>query len=545
MRRVLPAPARHRSRSTASLVVVAVALLGCDADDPETDPAPEDAGVTDPAEPDDEVASDAPAADGDVSVDGAFVADADCFGIESTGLEDDEVACGMVTVPLDHADPDGDTIELAVATLEGDGRYDEPVLILGGGPGQATVEATLTEPVLRQLYAADGRDIVLLDQRGVGASIPELRCSAFDDQALDHAPDEADVLAAITTCRDELTGEGIDLDAFNHVNNALDVDAVRRALGHEQVVLRGTSYGTHLGLHAASLNPDGVLALVLSSPADPSDNYIQTSAAGFQAAFDRVTEACNLDERCAEQVGDLGEAIDAVVDRLDADPEEVTAEPPAGGEEVTRTFTPEIFTSAVFLTFYLPDGGFGLPSLVGSANDGDLEPIAGLYAAIEQEFAAIPQGMNFSMVCSGEGALFDAEQARADLTSPTLEAFWFEQAGIARERSSEVCDAWDVQPAFDPSEFEFATEVPTLLFTGELDHVTPPSLGAQVAEALPRSHLVEVPSLAHSPLEGLDALLDGCGRQIVVAFLDDPDNPPDTTCMGQLPSLEAIGRFLP
>ncbi len=475
----------------------------------------------------------------------AFAEDPDCFGIELEDLDADDVACGTVTVPLHHDDPEGESITLAVATLLDADASDEPILVLGGGPGEVVIEPALSDPMARQRYASPGREVILLDQRGVGSSDPELDCDAFATLAEIDVPSEQDQRDASTACRDELIDRGMDLDAFDHVNNARDVDLVRRALDHDELVLRGTSYGTHLALHAAALAPDGFSALVLSSPADPTDNYLETMAGGFQSALDRLDDVCAADERCTDQVGGIHEAIDAVAEQLTDEPEEVTATPVTGGEPVTRTYTPEAFVGAVFATFYLPDGGLGLPSLLAAARQGDLEPLATIAVTMEEGFADIPQGMNLAMICSGEGAFFDADTASEDLTADALIEHWYDVPAAGRSDTTELCQLWDLEPAFDPAQLALADDIPTLLFTGEVDHVTPPALGEQLYEQLSASQLIEVRALAHGPLEGLDVFADGCGSDIIAEFLDDPDSEPDTSCTRQIPSLDTIGQFLP
>jgi len=509
-----PATGRRLRRIVAPLVAMVALVAACD-DDP------------------DEEAVD------------AFTQDPDCFGIELVELEEDEVRCGTVTVPLHHEDPDGETITLAVATLLDEDAGDEPVLVLGGGPGEVVVETALTEPVVQQLYALQGREVILLDQRGVGSSDPELSCEAFEDEDFTELPDADEQRERFLSCREELVDRDIDLDAFDHVNNARDVDLVRRALGHDQLVLRGGSYGTHLALHAAALAPDAFSALVLSSPVDPTDNYLEAGAAGFQTALDRLDAGCQQAERCAEELGDINEAIAEVTDRLTDEPEEVTAEPLTGGEPFTRTYTGELFLSSVFTALYAADGALALPGMLIAAREGDLEPLTGLVAAIEEQFDGIPMGMYASMVCSGEAAHFDAEVAAGGLTTPVLEEGWFDQLGIGGRDTNQLCELWDVEPSFDPGGFELATDVPTLIVTGEVDHVTPPVLGEQVHEQLDNSQLVEARSLAHGPLEGLNAVVAGCGSSIITAFLDDPDSEPDTTCANQIPPLDGIGMFLP
>ena len=483
----------------------------------------------------------------------AFVPDEDCFGLDVVDLDEEEVRCGRIEVPLDHAEPDGAQIDLAVAILwpdrggaDSEGEVPRPLLVLGGGPGEAMVESALTEPMVQALHDT-GRETILVDQRGAGLSSPVLDCPDIDDEALQGTAEEGleVVLAALSDCRDELTNDALDLGAFNHRNNALDVHAVRVALEHQMIDLRGTSYGTHVALHAASLDPDGVRSLVLSSPIDPTENYLHATAAGFQRSLDLVVEACERDATCTQQIGDLDAAVIEAADRLDDEPAEVAVQPP-GGEQRTVTFTAERFVSSLFLLFSLPDGAFVLPGLVDQARAGEVARLAELLAAIEEQLEdAIAVGMHVSMVCTGEGAHFDLDRAREGLRSQVLDDHWFSRGAVGGAATNQACDVWDVDAAVAPEELTLPESVPALIVTGGFDHVTPPRLGAQVAAGLSTGHLVEVPTMGHAPLEALDRLADGCGQQLVSAFLDAPEQPPDTTCVDALPPYRPLAELPP
>ncbi|MEX2620210.1 MAG: alpha/beta fold hydrolase [Egibacteraceae bacterium] len=481
----------------------------------------------DPAEDGAPVEAETPAAVEVQDVEATFSEDADCFGIEVAGLAGEEIRCGTVAVPLHYDDPDGETIDVAVAVLSGsdEAAHEHPLLILGGGPGEIVIEPFLTLPQYRQVFDVGPR-IIVMDQRGVGSSRPALNCpevAEIDSQA---AVDDVDALLdALRTCRSRLTGEGIDLDGFNHLANARDVAVVRRALGHDQIDVRGGSYGSQLALLAAEHDPEGIRSLILNSPIDPTANWVDGIAGGFEQALAGVVTACADDPACAEAVGDLEEAITRTVDRLEAEPQEVTVQPP-GGREVTTTYTPATFLGGLFLLFYLPDGVAALPALVDLAQDGELAPLAQIVALLEQELERVSTGMHFSMLCSGEGALATLDASLGEVDSEVIRQHWAPGSLIGGELLDGVCDVWDVEAVYDPAEQTLDSGVPALIFTGALDHVTPPELGEQVHDDLATSYLVEVPDVGHSPLEALGL----CGQEIVTGFLADPTTAPDSSC---------------
>jgi pimeloyl-ACP methyl ester carboxylesterase len=67
---------------------------------------------------------------------------------------------------------------------------------------------------------------------------------------------------------------------------------------------------------------------------------------------------------------------------------------------------------------------------------------------------------------------------------------------------------------------------------GQFDPITPPSYGRLAAQSLSRAHFVEFPAMGHA------TLYPGCPTQIVAAFLDAPQQAPDTSCVATMPGLD-------
>ena len=93
-----------------------------------------------------------------------------------------ELQCGSLQRPLDPARPDGVKIDVNYLVVPALARNKQPdaVLVLAGGPGQSAIQvASRVMPRLSRLN--NRRDIVFIDQRGVGRSAP-LNCA--DDSKL-------------------------------------------------------------------------------------------------------------------------------------------------------------------------------------------------------------------------------------------------------------------------------------------------------------------------------------------------------------------------
>jgi pimeloyl-ACP methyl ester carboxylesterase len=207
-----------------------------------------------------------------------------------------EVTCGTIAVPTDHDDPDGDTIDLAVAILPAaDDSEATPIFLLGGGPGEHAVVPLLEmlAPDAPFLELAASRDVVVIDQRGAGASMPALECPEFQEE-LAEVTETAEIgrasIEAITVCRERLDGEGVDLSAFDTAAGVADLEAVRRALGYETVSLFGTSYGARLALQATREYPDTIESAALSSPIPAEENFVADGGDGPIEGLGRIDD---------------------------------------------------------------------------------------------------------------------------------------------------------------------------------------------------------------------------------------------------------------
>jgi pimeloyl-ACP methyl ester carboxylesterase len=457
----------------------------------------------------------------------AFETDPSCFGLETAGLSAGEVTCGHVTVPADHDHPEGPTIRVAVAVLPATSGEagDTPVMMLEGGPGGHLVEPALTNPALRSRLSL-GPKTVLIDQRGVGLSQPELACPDYVEtvrQAGYTEPIEAEV-EVLAGCDDRLAEQGIDVSAFDSQAVAADVAAIRQALGYDQMHLRAASYGAEVALRAAAAHPDRVASLLLSSPVDPGRNWVAEAPAALDRALGAVLGACAADLECANAFGDLRAQVRRATDRLVDDPAQVQVRHLDGSSE-TVGYTATAAASHLRLLLYLQPavGVERMPAVIAQAAQGNYTPLATLGRRTEQRvLGQISHGQHYAVQCAGPGARLspgDMQVGDAPLVADDL---------VSAERALiGVCDDWDV-PSLQAGGGPPAPDVPALIVSGRFDPVTPPSYGAAIAERSPASVHVEVPDVGHGALEHLGQ----CGRDLAAAFVADPAAGRDTLPTG-------------
>lgn len=196
----------------------------------------------------------------------------------------DRVECGTLRVPLDHRDPDGRQLSIAVSRVPASGAPAERrgvLLVNPGGPGgpglgyAVTKRAKLPERV-RRAY-----DVIGFDPRGTGRSAPA-GCGPmgglFDAPGADPVPRgdaaERDHLAGLRRMAgDCAAGTGQALPHLSTRETVRDMDTIRSALGAPRIAFLGVSYGSYLGAAYAHRYPHRVGAMVLDSVVGPWDWY--------------------------------------------------------------------------------------------------------------------------------------------------------------------------------------------------------------------------------------------------------------------------------
>ncbi len=111
--------------------------------------------------------------------------------------------------------------------------------------------------------------------------------------------------------------QGLDLEAYNTVQSADDIEAVAAALGLEKIVLYGTSYGTHLGLSFLRRHPERVARAVMVRVEGPDQSYKLPSQVQLQ--LERFAADLAADELYAELLPDAVGTLRDLLAQLDED----------------------------------------------------------------------------------------------------------------------------------------------------------------------------------------------------------------------------------
>ena len=434
-------------------------------------------------------------------------------------IEGEHVICGYVTVPEVHADPEGPTIRLAIAVIKSTSQNPapDPTIFVDGGPGQSTMPllpfllGELGQPVFAQ------RDLIIVEQRGNYFSEPDLLCEeVFATLGAPPETRQAQVLDAYQTCQERLISEGVNLSAFNSLENAADFPMIVEALGYDAYNIYGVSYGTQVAQHIMREHPEGIRSVTLNAVMTLDNNVNVDIPASAQRNFDLFFATCQADAACAEAYPDLENTFLELVAALNENPAQIEVQ--IDGEAVSRSLSGDDVIRALSEVFY-PETIPQMPQIILDMANGDYSWMAARLSA-ETEGITAALGMMYSVICSE-----DADFTMDDLLRETpIEGAM--AAGRPQEMLA-VCEFWEVDALGERADEAPVSDIPTLLMTGEFDTITPPAYLDWVAQNLSNVHTFVFPGEGHG---GIDA----CRLQVMLDFIDDPGQAPDAACIADM-----------
>lgn len=418
-----------------------------------------------------------------------------------------EAFCAPFEVPEDWDKPDGRRIglHLALVRSEAPAAARDLVVLLAGGPGQAATEvypraAAGFAPLLQK------RNLVLMDQRGTGASHP-LRCRQDLDAEGASAGDELDLAklrAETRACLDEVS-KNADPAQYTTSVAVRDLEALRQALGAPQFDLVGVSYGTRVAQQYLMRHPDGVRSIVLDSPV-PNEVVLGAEfARNLDDSLKAQFAACAKDAACGKAFGDPYAGLYRLRDRLAATPEQVAMRDPRTNAVETKRLGAQRLAGLVRLFAYAPETAALLPLALDRAAHGDYAPLTAQSELIASEVSDIAgSGMSLSVLCAEDADLLVDRPGDAGLL-----------LGDSLTRAfREQCAVWPRGQR--PADFHLpaASDKPVLILSGQFDPVTPPRYGEVILKGLPNGRQLVAAGQGHS------VMARGCLPKLVARFVD-------------------------
>ncbi|MEA5448060.1 alpha/beta fold hydrolase [Leptolyngbya sp. CCNP1308] len=178
------------------------------------------------------------------------------------------------------------------------------------------------------------------------------------------------------------------------------------------------------------------------------------------------------------------------------------------------------------------DTAASLTAAVQAMSDVEVRHVYDVVSALTDSFsgvdADITTGMFRSLDCRELVPFSDPAQ-----TQTNYETMLMPQLGtgrvVAAQQAYNLCSFWPVEAAPASEHAPINSNIPTLVLQGRYDVQTNTEMGIGVMEGLRNGTFVEFPSTGHGAI-----VASQCAKDIGVAFVNDPDRAPDTSCTSEL-----------
>jgi pimeloyl-ACP methyl ester carboxylesterase len=409
--------------------------------------------------------------------------------------------CATVTVPENPSRPDGRKIGLNVVVVPAARKPALPdaFTYLPGGPGGAATES-INWVMQTFPWVHTRRDILLVDQRGTGSSHP-LSC-ALPIHPLD-TPAKARAYA-----RQCLRSLKADITQYGTRAAMDDLNAVRAALGYEQLDIYGASYGATAAQVYLKWHPSSVRTVTLDGATAIDVPFFSRFAVDAQAALDQAAARCTADAACRKAFPNWRATFTKLVRAWDKHPI---------GNRENETTTGSGLAGIVQAMLVDPSTTAEIPLVVTRAAVRDYGP---LNAHIGAGFQALDL-MFYGIWCNEPWVGLGAHGPwHTDFDSNTTSAIAFHRGICAYiPKRAEPASDWTLPHA----------KTPLLLLAGGADPQDPIGNMPELEQAFPNSRAVVVPGYGHTVAQF------GClGRLVSDFVISGSTKQLDTGCVTAL-----------
>lgn len=394
--------------------------------------------------------------------------------------------CGRLAVREDRRIANGRKIKLFVAVVRayGPSPHQAPVFYLSGGPGGAAASGDAAFAVQTLTPANRSRDLVLVDQRGVGKSAP-LLCPTIP-QTVDEA-------------KECLRAAGRDPRLYTTDPAMDDLDAVRYALHYRRIVLYGGSYGASAAQVYIARHGSQVAAAVLDGASLLDVPLFERMPLSTQRSFDRLAARCASEVACHTAFPDVAKDLTTVLAGLRASPL----------QDGSSSFGLSEVEGTVRLALRVPAATAVLPLALHRAAAGDYRELLDDWkAATADDGVSARQLMPWAIRCSEGWARTEEAEVRRWAAGT---AFLEDGIDMALEAQS-VCPLLGTPlPAPDTGVVP-KSRVPVLFLVGGMDPQDPLENVEAAPASLPNAQILVVPGAGHGSLQY------GCVSNVAARF---------------------------
>jgi pimeloyl-ACP methyl ester carboxylesterase len=389
------------------------------------------------------------------------------------------------------------------------------IFMMAGGPGSSWIPM-LTEgtqgagdpargsfkialDILEDLRSA--ADVVVIDQRGAGLSVPQLDCPNHQRLAAsDKLFSASEVAASFGTfareCKQAWAAQGRDLDGYHALELADDVDDLRQALGYAKISLWGGSFGSEWGLVTLRRHPEMIERVAWHGMEGIQHTW--DSPTGMLTSVTTILAQAEMDPDLAPFVpkGGFLAAIQRRIEELGRAPVTVPAKDPVTGETVQVVIGADELRQA----WRAPVDRTGPQAWPGSlvpVLNGDLSVIAERIIK-SRSFNLRPTGNHLAMGAAIDCGLSPTPERRQEMANDPA-------AQILGDINVHytLCDEWQAKNV--PSQWleVLHSDVPALFVHGTWDLSTPLQNAQEIAAGFPNGHLLVVEGGTHGVVRDL------------------------------------------
>ncbi|KAH8655278.1 Alpha/Beta hydrolase protein [Xylariales sp. PMI_506] len=478
--------------------------------------------------------------DGSVRYEGESISWKACGDVNGRELE-----CSEVSVPMDqfspiHAPDKNFTIPLF--RMRGHNAT-QNLLLNPGGPGSSGIEFLFRRGGQLRTILGEGFHLLSFDPRGVGGSKPLAVCypDAEARRALSagkhHKPLEESRQAyafsqnLVRACQDTMDERGA---YINTPQTAADMNSILDAVGQEDMVYWGFSYGTIIGQTYAALFPERSKRVIIDGVANMFEWYTKPfhpesstdSENVLHGFFDECIKAgknCSLSTHASTKE-ELRNKTMSLLDRLESEPLSVYTNNTSYGV-ITRD---TILSNAIFPALYKPTMWYELADRLAKMLEGNPTEAFFAYAPGKPWEDILNTEANLMITMNdgitGKTHFPQDRESMLDLVLPyrNLSIFGGVEGNCFTKQQWSIPHTHNFVPRMG-----METAHPLLILSTTYDPVCPLISARSANAAFKDSQIIEVKTYGHASL----AMPSNCVAKHVRTFLYDGELPSGyTTC---------------
>ncbi len=429
-----------------------------------------------------------------------------------------KMRCAYLIVPENRSRPQGKTLKLPFIYVESNNpnKHKDPVLYTAGGPGASSLGGVR---FIHQRAFFKDRDYIAFEQRGTYNARPWLSCSEVSEAIKESYRRGLDkdsmILRGVEACRKRLTGQGIDLDAYNTLENAADIEDLRRALNIDSINLIGISYSGGLMMTVMRNYPRHIRSVILDSALPGFVNYEEDGLFNMNEAFDKLFSNCDRDSTDKVHYGGLRQRFHDYFTAIEGKKFHLRYleknHTDSIGIEYTRDELLDMLMNKLSSNRELKN----IPYVITRVIAGDQKTYMSEY--FDGVFAAgtSSAGMRYSMYCSEQINYADQQVIdKQNAMFPYFAHFHFNDV------NHPICDCWKVKSVDPIAKTPVYSHLPVLLGSGDTDPYCRPYYNDLIHHYMPNSQRLLFTDKTHAPL-----LNTREGDELIAAFLAHPFAP--------------------